>query len=136
MTGSSSSTGTAQQGNGSRIPLSLQAVFLASNRGKDVQKPPPEKVAHKTYFRSWIFQGFGRKKKRQEKKNKDKNDSKETKQLPALARIVGGSRCQQPEFSPELISKNAKGSATVSKRKVRRQAGFTRVYMLRYDALW
>lgn len=38
-------------GNGSRIPKTLQAVFLASNRGRDVHKPPPEHVANK------VFQG-------------------------------------------------------------------------------
>jgi ankyrin repeat protein len=38
-----------------RIPATLQAVFLSSNRGNDVHKPPPEKVAFKVFFRSWIF---------------------------------------------------------------------------------
>jgi len=37
----------------SRIPNTLQAVFLASNRGRDVHKPPPERVAHKDFFRNW-----------------------------------------------------------------------------------
>jgi hypothetical protein len=40
----------------SRIPTTLQAVFLASNRGKEVHKPPPEQVAYKVYFRNWLFQ--------------------------------------------------------------------------------
>jgi hypothetical protein len=39
-----------------RIPATLQAVFLASNRGRDVNKPPPQKVASKVYFRNWLFQ--------------------------------------------------------------------------------
>lgn len=47
-----------------RIPLSLQAVFIASNRGKEVVKAPPEKVAQKTFFRSWMFQGWGSNKKK------------------------------------------------------------------------
>jgi hypothetical protein len=38
-----------------RIPATLQAVFLASNRGKDVNKPPPAKVASKIYLRGWLF---------------------------------------------------------------------------------
>ena len=38
----------------------LQAVFLASNRGKDVYKPPPERVAYKTFFRNWFFQNGSR----------------------------------------------------------------------------
>jgi hypothetical protein len=40
----------------SRIPFTLQAVFLASNRGNEVHKPPPEKVASKVFFRNWLFQ--------------------------------------------------------------------------------
>jgi hypothetical protein len=43
----------ARQG---RIPATLQAVFLASNRGREVNKPPPEKAASKVYFRNWLFQ--------------------------------------------------------------------------------
>jgi hypothetical protein len=39
-----------------RIPATLQAVFLASNRGRDVNKPPPAQVASKVYFRNWLFQ--------------------------------------------------------------------------------
>ena len=38
----------------SRIPLALQAIFLTSNRGKDVNTPPPQKVAFKTFFRGWL----------------------------------------------------------------------------------
>ena len=39
-----------------RIPTTLQAVFLASNRGKEVNKPPPAAVASKVFFRNWLFQ--------------------------------------------------------------------------------
>jgi hypothetical protein len=45
---------TAPVRSGSRIPLSLQAVFLTSNRGKDVNTPPPHRVAYKTFFRGWL----------------------------------------------------------------------------------
>ena len=37
-----------------RIPATLQAVFLTSNRGKDVSAPPPQRVAFKTFFRGWL----------------------------------------------------------------------------------
>jgi hypothetical protein len=37
----------------SRVPLALQAVFLASNRGQEVHKPPPSAVL-KT--RKWFWQ--------------------------------------------------------------------------------
>jgi hypothetical protein len=39
-----------------RIPATLQAVFLASNRGKEVNKPPPAAVASKVFFSNWLFQ--------------------------------------------------------------------------------
>lgn len=32
-----------------RIPMALQNVFLESNQGKEVNKPPPEKFANKSY---------------------------------------------------------------------------------------
>jgi hypothetical protein len=69
-----------------RIPATLQAVFLAANRGRDVNKPPPAQVASKVYFRNWLFQrkagseeksgglfgGMGRNKKtKKEKKSKN-----------------------------------------------------------------
>lgn len=38
-----------------RIPTSLQAVFLASNRGNSVHKPPPGKAASTTFRRSWML---------------------------------------------------------------------------------
>jgi len=40
----------------SRIPATLQAVFLASNRGKTVDKPPPKQASSKVFFRNWLFQ--------------------------------------------------------------------------------
>jgi hypothetical protein len=39
-----------------RIPPVLQAVFLASNRGGVVNKPPPAHVASKVFVRNWLFQ--------------------------------------------------------------------------------
>jgi hypothetical protein len=47
---------TARQQRPSRIPTSLQSVFLASNRGAEVHAPPPERVAYKVFFRNWRFQ--------------------------------------------------------------------------------
>jgi hypothetical protein len=78
-----------------RIPATLQAVFLASNRGRDVNKPPPEKVASKVYLRNWLFQrqagskerrgslfgSMGKRKSKKSKKSKSqpKNDGDEGK---------------------------------------------------------
>jgi hypothetical protein len=44
---------TTHEQQGGRIPKALQAVFLASNRGNDVHKPPPKKVAFKVFFSSF-----------------------------------------------------------------------------------
>jgi ankyrin repeat protein len=41
---------------GPRIPMALQQVFLASNRGKEVNKPPPGGVAVKVFKRTWFWQ--------------------------------------------------------------------------------
>jgi hypothetical protein len=41
---------------GPRIPVSLQQVFLASNRGKEVLRPPPGGVAGKVFKRTWFWQ--------------------------------------------------------------------------------
>jgi hypothetical protein len=78
-----------------RIPATLQAVFLASNRGKDVNKPPPAKVASKVYFRNWLFQrqagskekrgslfgglGLGKNKKNKKSKSHPKNEDVESR---------------------------------------------------------
>jgi hypothetical protein len=35
---------------GDRVPVTLQSVLVASNRGNVVNKPPPERVASKTFF--------------------------------------------------------------------------------------
>jgi FMN-dependent NADH-azoreductase len=37
-----------------RIPLALQAIFIASNRERDVKRPPPPKSASKTFLRSFL----------------------------------------------------------------------------------
>jgi hypothetical protein len=44
----------------SRIPLELQAVFLASNQGEEVHKPPSNRSAFKLFQN--LFGGFGRRK--------------------------------------------------------------------------
>jgi hypothetical protein len=69
-----SSGGTAD--NGGRIPKTLQAVFLASNRGNEVYKPPPKQVAFKTFFRSIMGKG----KKSESKSNEPKKTKAEKEQ--------------------------------------------------------
>jgi hypothetical protein len=39
-----------------RVPATLQSVILASNRGIEVNKPPPDCSASKVFYRNWIFQ--------------------------------------------------------------------------------
>jgi hypothetical protein len=71
-----------------RIPATLQAVFLASNRGKEVNKPPPAAVASKVFFRNWLFQQTGARKEKagvfDGKKNKKSKRSKNQPQKPVL----------------------------------------------------
>lgn len=56
-----------------RIPSLLQAVFLKSNRGKEVKKPPPGKVASREFFRNWFSRrGQSEQKKRGYFASKDK----------------------------------------------------------------
>ncbi|GKY93003.1 hypothetical protein MPSEU_000268800 [Mayamaea pseudoterrestris] len=43
----------------SRIPASLQAVFLTSNRGEEVHKPPPDQSAFKVFTRRFIRKRSG-----------------------------------------------------------------------------
>lgn len=59
--------GTSMNQKSSRIPLALQAVFLTSNRGKEVHHPPPDKSASKVFLGNWLFQrrgSIGRKEKK------------------------------------------------------------------------
>jgi Ankyrin repeats (many copies) len=44
--------------NRNRIPIELQAVFVASNKGEDVHTPPPNKSAFKVFTR--LFASLGR----------------------------------------------------------------------------
>jgi hypothetical protein len=75
-----------------RIPATLQAVFLASNRGKEVNKPPPAAVASKVFFRNWLFQRqTGARKEKAglfAKKNKKSKRSKNQPQKPILQERV------------------------------------------------
>jgi len=45
-----SSTATNNHARQGRIPTALQTVFLASNRGKEVNKPPPNKAGVNNWF--------------------------------------------------------------------------------------
>jgi hypothetical protein len=46
-------TGALPSGFSSRIPTTLQQVFLSSNRGNNVDKPPPMKVANRMFRTFW-----------------------------------------------------------------------------------
>ena len=103
-----------------RIPTTLQSVFLASNRGNEVHKPPPENVAFKVFFRNWFFQrggnkstddeakpkrGFfqGRRGKNVKKENKDRNVMPQAPVTPAGAlRKRRGARPNSPRGSPTV----------------------------------
>jgi hypothetical protein len=66
---------------GGRIPASLQAVFLASNRGNEVNTPPPRNVAFTTFSNI-----LNRKSRRQ---NYEKQGSKKVKLItPVVVKPV------------------------------------------------
>ena len=62
---------------GKRIPVGVQAVFLASNRGEEVHKPPPDKSASRVFTRFFRRKDF---------RNGDKGSSRRPK--PFLFRAV------------------------------------------------
>jgi hypothetical protein len=108
----------------SRIPNTLQAVFLASNRGREVHKPPPEKVAYKVYFRNWLFQRqsdsqgksglFGGDRLRTRSKNlKTKQQAEQIKQQSLSNTVAKQSQQPVAVSSPTVVNANA-GSALTS----------------------
>jgi hypothetical protein len=96
-----------------RIPATLQAVFLASNRGKDVNKPPPAKVASKVFFRNWLFQkqagskekvdhlfgGIGKKKKVKKLKKRTKQESPKGRALNPKANVSAATSRRQKRWT-------------------------------------
>jgi hypothetical protein len=43
-----------------RVPFTLQAVFLRSNRGKEVHQAPPQRAAQRSFFQNRIFKRSSR----------------------------------------------------------------------------
>lgn len=95
-------TGTATAGpnttRGTRIPFALQAVFLASNRGKEVHKPPPDHAASKVFFRNWLFQ---RKSNSSKKNGFDRENDEETKEKRSWTGFAKKSAGKSVRLSPE-----------------------------------
>jgi hypothetical protein len=62
----------------SRIPLALQVIFLHSNRGFNVDKPPPERQASKIFRRGLFFR------KPIDPKSKSKADKNTTEEATSI----------------------------------------------------
>jgi hypothetical protein len=118
----------------SRIPLGLQAVFLAANRGKDVNRPPPETLTNNKTSRGWVFQGFTKKQRTRGRSGMSVVGSvsqgsvvtKGSNKPPTMVQIGSDGKIKGKENNPELISVvNAKPeSAPVIKPKLKvRQLG-------------
>jgi len=75
-------------GNGSRIPASLQAVFLASNRGHEVNRPPPRNAAFKVFKRRGFGGLFPFKSSRSLNTTKDASQLKTVQVLPQFQKNV------------------------------------------------
>lgn len=79
---------TREGTSGSRIPATLQMVFLTSNRGKTVNKPPPERVAYKVFLGNWVFKAKNRPKDLDNSmhvaahEKKRENESQHSRKLP------------------------------------------------------
>jgi hypothetical protein len=72
-----------------RIPASLQAVFLASNRGNKMDKPPPDSLANRVFFRPW----FG---KRAKKEGRNRKQQPVVKQQPTAIKPKPTEKVSQP----------------------------------------
>eukprot|EP00522_Entomoneis_paludosa_P017117 CAMPEP_0172442876 /NCGR_PEP_ID=MMETSP1065-20121228/3242_1 /TAXON_ID=265537 /ORGANISM="Amphiprora paludosa, Strain CCMP125" /LENGTH=397 /DNA_ID=CAMNT_0013192921 /DNA_START=186 /DNA_END=1379 /DNA_ORIENTATION=- len=71
---SKASTASTETGaRGERIPALLQAVFIQSNRGKEVNRPPPGNVADRVFFRNWTSRNWFWRRGQKNKKNKMKS---------------------------------------------------------------
>jgi len=60
-----------------RIPIALQAVFMASNCGANVDKPPPEQAAYKVFLRNWFHQ----KKSNSQKSSCESSNTKDNQEI-------------------------------------------------------
>jgi hypothetical protein len=89
-----------------RIPATLQAVFLASNRGRDVYKPPPAKAASKVFFHNWLFQ-------RQAESNKKDGPSFKKKKVKKLTK-----KAKQESPKGTALNPKANVSAAFSRQPI------------------
>ena len=77
----------------SRIPATLQAIFLASNRGSTVEKPPPRHVANRAYTTHWS-RTF----------NSKRNKAKAEASFAAAAEAEAASKVGAPKVPDEEVS--------------------------------
>lgn len=97
----------------SRIPQTLQAVFLASNRGKDVHKPPPDRVAFKLFLRNWVFH-----KKVGNKSLNSSKDSTSTSKTDSDHSLCNEDKWKQHEPTTGIRFYHRSGSASVKNSSV------------------
>jgi hypothetical protein len=93
-----------------RIPATLQAVFLASNRGTEVNKPPPASAGSKVFFHNWLFQRQAESKERDThllRKRKVKDVKKKTKQEGPRGKALSAPKANvSADFSTQLKRTN------------------------------
>ena len=88
----------------SRIPVALQAVFLASNRGQEVHTPPPGRLVNRVF----VFRGNGPRAPRASYPRRN-GPRGPRKWLWSLTRRKSTKECPQEE--EEKISRTASGSS-------------------------
>jgi hypothetical protein len=87
------------------IPATLQAVFLASNRGKEVNKPPPASVASKVFFHNWLIQ------RQTESKERDVPSSLKTKKVKKLKKKT---KQESPKGTALHLNPNPKANVSAA----------------------
>jgi myo-inositol-1-phosphate synthase len=107
-----------------RIPATLQAVFLASNRGREVNKPPPGKAGSKVFFHNWLFQREAESKERDThllRKRKVKDVKKKTKQESPRGVALNAPKTN---VSADFSTQSKRTSDTIDRHSYSRQHFF------------
>jgi len=110
----------------SRIPLALQAVFIASNRGKEVNKAPPKKMGQKTYLQAFKtkFPVFGKKRKIKKSKHSNNKGNDENDDYGEDEEEPINEQHQQPAKKPQGTLTEVSSAKQSVKQQEQQQTNF------------
>jgi hypothetical protein len=93
----------------SRIPLALQVIFLHSNRGYRVDKPPPERQASKIFRRGLFFKKpVDPKSKTEADSSPEETKSMKTQETSSVSTLCKGDADEHSVSSDEVLVQAAK----------------------------